>query len=297
MVNSWCRRLGLSVALLALSATAQAQNQSQPQIQPGGGAQGAAQEDVVVATIDGAPIRMSDVELAFRGLPAQYRNLPLPMIFGSLLQQLIDRELVAGAAEKANLTDDPEVAKRLALARRQVLQQAYLSRRVNPQLTEEKLRARYEKDIASKPGAEEVSARHILVATEEEAQAGVKALQEGADFAEQAKEKSIGPSGPRGGDLGFFKAEDMVPEFSQAAFALNAGETSAPVKTEFGWHVIRVDERRAQPVPTFEESAEELRQAVAQEVVAGIMEELRGKADIKTFNPDGTPQITPGGKQ
>ncbi|MEQ9638405.1 MAG: peptidylprolyl isomerase [Alphaproteobacteria bacterium] len=292
MINSWCRRLGLTAMLLTVSVAAQAQNQSTPQVRPGG-AQGAAAEDAVVATIDGAPIRMSDVELAFRGLPAQYRNLPLPMIFGSLVQQLIDRQLVANAAEAANLADDPEVANRLALARRQVLQQIYLARRVNPELSEDKLRARYEADIASKPGAEEVSARHILVATEEEADAVVTALKEGADFAEQAKEKSIGPSGPRGGDLGFFKAEDMVPEFSQAAFALQAGETSRPVKTEFGWHVIRVDERRAQPVPTFEESVDQLRQTMAQEVVAGVMEDLRGKAEIETFNADGTPQIAP----
>lgn len=293
MVNTWCRRLGLVVALLAVPAAAQAQAQGRPQVQPGGGAQ----EDVVVATIDGAPIRMSDVELAFRGLPAQYRNLPMPMIFGSLLQQLIDRQLVANAAEKAKLADDPEVAHRLALARRQVLQQAYLARRVNPELTEAKLRARYESDIASKPGAEEVSARHILVATEAEARAIQKALKEGADFAEQAKAKSIGPSGPRGGDLGFFKAEDMVPEFSKAAFALKVGEISEPVKTEFGWHIIRVDERRSQPVPSFEDSVDELRQTVAQEVVGKVMEDLRGKADIQTFNPDGTPQVQPGKKQ
>jgi peptidyl-prolyl cis-trans isomerase C len=262
---------------------AQAQSQAQP-----------ATEDAVVATIDGKEIRMSDVELAFQGLPAQYRNLPLPMVFGALLQQLIDRQLVADAAEASEIQDEPEVAKRLALARQSVLQQAYLSRRVEPALTEEKLRARYETDVASKPGAEEISARHILVASEEEARTVLKALREGADFAEEAKAKSIGPSGPRGGDLGFFKAEDMVPEFSQAAFALKAGEVSEPVKTEFGWHIIRVDERRAQPAPSFEDSVDELRQTVAQEEVAKIMEGLREKADIKTFNPDGTPQVTPG---
>lgn len=281
-------RRGVAAATLALSLLPAGHAAAQST------AQGAA-EDTVVALIDGQPIHMSEVELAFQGLPAQYRNLPLPMVFGALLQQLIDRKLVANAAEASDIGDEPDVAKRLELARQTVLQQAYLSRRVQPELTDEKLRARYERDIAGKPGAEEISARHILVASEEEARAVLKALREGADFAEQAKTKSIGPSGPRGGDLGFFKAEDMVPEFSQAAFALKAGELSEPVKTEFGWHIIRVDERRAQPAPSFEESVDELRNTVAQEVVAGVMEGLRGKAEIQTFNPDGTPQVAPGG--
>ena len=294
------RRRALAAALAfsltpTIPALAQQSQPAPPGVKPGAEeVKPGSEEDVVVATVDGAPIRMSDVELAFQGLPAQYRSLPLPMVFGALLQQLVDRKLVANAAEKSDIGDEPEVAKRLELARQSVLQQAFLSRRVEPKLTEENLRARYEKDIASKPGAEEISARHILVASEDEAKAVLKAIRDGADFAEQAKAKSIGPSGPRGGDLGFFKAEDMVPDFSQAAFALKEGEISEPVQTEFGWHVIKVDERREQPAPTFEDSADELRNTVAQEVVAEIMEGLREKADIKTFNPDGTPQVAPG---
>jgi peptidyl-prolyl cis-trans isomerase C len=186
------------------------------------------------------------------------------------------------------------VQRRLALARESVLQQIFLSRRVDPEITEDKLRARYDRDIAGKPGPEEVSARHILVRTEAEAREVAKALRDGADFAEQAKAKSIDPAAENGGDLGYFKAEDMVPEFSEAAFALKKGEISAPVQTKYGWHVIRLDDRRAQSAPSFEESVEDLRQTVAQEVVATVMQDLRGKAEVETFAPGGMPQVTPG---
>lgn len=261
---------------------------------PGTAAAQDASEDAVVARINDSEIRMSDVELAFQSLPAQYRQLPLPMIYGALLQQLVDRKLVAQAAEEQKLGEEPDVRRRLAQARESVLQQVYLSRKIDPQITEEKLRDRYDRDIAGKPGPEEVSARHILVRTEEEAEEVAEALRQGADFAEQAKAKSIDPAGQNGGDLGYFQAEDMVPEFSEAAFGLEKGETSGPVQTQYGWHIIRVDDRRTQPAPSFEESVDDLRQTVAQEIVAAVMQDLRDKADVETFAPGGTPEVTPG---
>jgi peptidyl-prolyl cis-trans isomerase C len=247
-------------------------------------------EDPVVATVDGAPVHRAEVEAAARSLPDQMRQMPMQMLYGVLLDRVIDFRLLANEAERQKVGDDPAVGPALAQARAAVLREFLVQREIEEGLTEEKLRARYEEKKAEEGFVrEEVHARHILVPTEDEAKAVIEELQGGADFAEVAEQRSTGPSGPAGGDLGFISREQVVPEFADAAFALNAGETSqAPVQTQFGWHVIDVVERR-NVEPTYDETAPQLRQELAREIVTALVEDLRGDAEIERFNMDGSP--------
>ena len=251
---------------------------------------GSAAEDPVVARVNGAEVRRSDVMLAIENLPQQYRQLPPEMLFGGVVSQIIDRKLVAQAAEKGKLGDDPVVKQRVASIRERVLQEAYLSREIEKEMTDGNLRARYENQVKNAPGREEVHARHVLVQNEADAKAVIEDLRKGDDFAEVAKKRSSGPSATNGGDLGYFTREQMVPEFAQAAFAMKKGEVSAaPVKTQFGWHVIKVEDRRTAPPPSFEDSVNDLRQEMAQELIQARMEALRKDAKIERFGPDGKP--------
>jgi peptidyl-prolyl cis-trans isomerase C len=247
-------------------------------------------DDPVVATVDGAPVHRAEVEAAARSLPDQMRQMPMQMLYGVLLDRVIDFRLLANEAERQKVGDDPAVGPALAQARAAVLREFLVQREIEEGLTEEKLRARYEEKKAEEGFVrEEVHARHILVPTEDEAKAVIEELQGGADFAEVAEQRSTGPSGPAGGDLGFISREQVVPEFADAAFALNAGETSqAPVQTQFGWHVIDVVERR-NVEPTYDETAPQLRQELAREIVTALVEDLRGDAEIERFNMDGSP--------
>lgn len=246
--------------------------------------------DPVVARVNGAEVRRSDVMLAIENLPQQYRQLPPEMLFGGVVSQIIDRKLVAQAAEKGKLGDDPVVKQRVASIRERVLQEAYLSREIEKEMTDNNLRARYEKQVKNAPGREEVHARHVLVQNEADAKGVIEDLRKGGDFAEMAKKRSSGPSAANGGDLGYFTREQMVPEFAEAAFAMKKGEVSAaPVKTQFGWHVIKVEDRRTAPPPSFEDSVNDLRQEMAQELIQARMEALRKDAKIERFGPDGKP--------
>ena len=162
-------------------------------------------------------------------------------------------------------------------------------------VTEEALRAAYARFLVDNPASQEIRARHILLKTEDEAKAVIAELQGGADFAELAKAKSQGPSAPTGGDLGFFTADKMVKPFSDAAYTMAEQEISAePVQTRFGWHVIKVEERRDQPRPTFEEKRQELEQEMTGEMIGNIIAGLRKDAKIEEMNLDGSPLTEPG---
>ena len=247
-------------------------------------------DNPVVATVDGAPVHRAEVEAAARSLPDQMRQMPMQMLYGVLLDRVIDFRLLANEAERQKVGDDPAVGPALAQARAAVLREFLIQRTIEEGLTDEKLRARYEEKKEQEGFVrEEVHARHILVPTEDEAKAVIEQLQGGADFAAVAQEHSTGPSGPGGGDLGFISREQVVPEFAEAAFALNAGETSQePVQTQFGWHVIDVLERRSVE-PTYDETAPQLRQELAREIVMALVEDLRSDAEIERFNMDGSP--------
>jgi peptidyl-prolyl cis-trans isomerase C len=278
----WAKQLVAALGILLLSTPVWAQQPS-------------ADEDTVVAIVDGVAIHRSELEEVARGLPEQFRQMPLQALYGILLDRVIDFRLLANAAERLEVADDPAVEAALARARADVLRDALVQQKIREETTADKLRERYEGLKQSEDFAqEEVHARHILTESEEEAKAVIEELQGGADFAALAEERSVGPSAQGGGDLGFFRREQMVPEFAEAAFALEPGEiTTEPVQTQFGWHVIKVLDRRTAE-PTFAESEPQLRQELARDIVTALVADLREDAEIERFNLDGTPlQVAP----
>lgn len=249
-----------------------------------------AAKDPVVATVNGQQIRLSELEVAQQSLPQQYRNMPLQAVFPALLDRIIDSKLVVQDGKKTKLTDDAAFKKRLAFVEEQVLQDYWIQREIAKKVTAEKLRQRYEERLKSMPAEEEVHARHILVATEDEAKALIAEIKKGVAFDKLAKEKSTDKaSGAEGGDLGWFKKSDMVKEFADAAFDLKKGQMSeTPVKTQFGYHVIQVEDRRKAPPPAYEELADQLREELAREVVTAQLDLMRAGAKIEKFNIDGS---------
>ncbi len=258
---------------------------------PVAAADDAADKDPVVATVDGTEIRLSELVEAQQLLPEQYRAMPLHVIYDPLLNSIIDSKLAAAEARRQKLQEDESIKREIALATERILEQNVVSRHIEEGLTDEALRTRYDEQIASFSSTDQIRARHILVETEDEAKKLIEELNGGADFAELAKEHSTGPSGPNGGDLGFFNKEEMVPEFAEAAFALEDGAiTQEPVQTQFGWHVIKTEEHRKSDPPSFEAVRDTLRQEMSQELHTSYMADLRSKATIERFNPDGTPR-------
>ncbi len=249
-----------------------------------------APKDPVVATVNGQPIRLSELEVAQQALPAQYRNVPLSSVFPALLDQMIDNKLVVADGRKNKIPDDPAFKKRMAFVEDQILQNFWLQREMAKRVTAEKMQQRYQERLKSTPAEEEVRARHILVSTEDEAKTLIAELKKGAAFDKLAKEKSTDKaSGAEGGDLGWFKKSDMVKEFADAAFALKKGElTDTPVKTQFGYHVIKLEDRRQAPPPTFDELADQIREELAREAVTQVLDQLRAGAKIEKFNIDGS---------
>ncbi|MGF1551964.1 MAG: peptidylprolyl isomerase [Paracoccaceae bacterium] len=243
-----------------------------------------------VATVNGEELRLGALAILKRELPQQYQQLPDEILAQGLTQQLVDQALMAEAAREAGIDEEPATAFALEARRRGVLAEAYMRREIGERLTEERLREAYEAQYADAEPAREIRASHILVESEEQAQEIRGRLDEGEDFAALAQEFGTDGTASRGGDLGFFAREDMVPEFAEAAFALDVGETGGPVESPFGWHLIRVVDSRERPVPPFEEVAPEIAQTLQQQIQRDIVDELRAEATIET--PEGA--VPPG---
>jgi peptidyl-prolyl cis-trans isomerase C len=287
MFHTICGAAALAVAVAVASPVlAQTADKKAPEPKAN-----AVSMETAMASVNGQVISMGDMMAARSALPAPYNQASMQELYEPLLREMIERRLIAAAAEKSKLFEDPAVARRLKENRARILQEEFLRRRIEPALSEEKLRARYQ-TMAQGSGEEEVHARHILVASKNDADAVVAELEKGAKFEDLAKTRSTGPSGSKGGDLGFFKKSAMVPEFADVAFSLQAGEVSEPVKTQFGWHIIKLEARRKSPPPPFESKVKELRQATVSEEVRKIVSDLSKDADIKTFNLDGSPRKT-----
>ena len=264
----------LLIALLSLPASSVLAAETKP--------------DPVVATVNGHEIHMSDVEQARRQLPPQAQQYPMNTVYKFLLKNLVDTHLTAVAARKDGLDKKTDIVKQVRRIEEQILHQAYLAERVSGALTDERLKGSYETYLKSSPVGEEGRARHILVQTREQAMEVIGRLQKGEDFAALAKSVSTGPSGKRGGDLGYFTAERMVPPFSKAAFATRPGSfTEKPVKTQFGWHVIKVEDKRTQKPKSFDEVKNKLRNQISKDLADAVVAELRKTADVQTFGPDG----------
>ncbi len=242
-----------------------------------------AQDDQVLATVNGAPITASDFAIATQTLGDSLNNVPEGQRDEMVLNLLIDMEILATAAEKDGFADDPVFKQRMDYLRAQALREIYMERKIGDAVSDEAVKARYDEEVAKLGPQEEVSARHILVEDEDTAKKLIEELNNGADFAKLAEENSTDPgSKTRGGALGFFRAGQMVPAFEEAAFALEPGQmTEAPVQSRFGWHIIKVEEKRPIAVPTFEEVADQIRQVLIREAYVSELDKLKQTATIE----------------
>jgi peptidyl-prolyl cis-trans isomerase C len=243
-------------------------------------------EGKVLATVNGKEITDVDVTALYETLPAQYKQAPKEFVEQQLLEQLVSMAVIGQAAEQEQMAEQEEFKERLNTVRDQLLQEFYLKEKIEEMVTDEVVRAEYDKFAAEFVPAEEVSARHILLKNAEEAADIIKLLDDGGDFAELAKEYSTGPSGPAGGDLGYFTKDRMVPEFAVVAFELPTGEyTKSPVKTQFGYHVIKVEDKRKTQPPAFEEKEAEIRGEKTNSMVTELIDELKAAASIVLLTP------------
>ncbi|WP_025030556.1 peptidylprolyl isomerase [Nitratireductor aquibiodomus] len=240
----------------------------------------------VLATVNGMEITEGDLAVAGEEYGAQFGNLPEPQRRAALLSALIEIRLLASQAEEKGLADGEDFAKRLAFLRQQALHAAFIEKVVDGAVSEDEVRASYDKQIADAPAVNEVRARHILVKTKEEAEAIIKQLEEGGSFEEIAKEKSTDGAAANGGDLGYFTSGQMVPEFEKAAFALNPGEYSKePTETQFGFHVIKVEDKRAKQPPAFDAVKDRVRSMLVREKYVEEVSALRDAAEVDVKDP------------
>jgi len=240
-----------------------------------------AQQDPVVARVNGFEIRQSDLAIAEDELG---QNIPGDSAEkrDALISYYADMILIARAAEAKGMGSTTDFARRLAFAKTKLLMDIYLQEEAKTAVTDAALRKVYDEAVKQMGKEEEVHARHILLETEDEAKAVVAELKKGGDFEKIAKEKSKDPSvAQNGGDLGFFTKEQMVPEFAEVAFKLPKGQISDPVKSQFGWHVIRTEDKRTKPVPEFEKVKPQLVQFVVRNAQAASITKLREGAKIE----------------
>ena len=284
---------GLSL-LVATAAQAQTSTTTPSTTQGGSTTQGATAPtpvagDPVVAIVNGKTLHRSDVIASAQSLPPQYRS-QIDAYFPALVDRLIDMTLMAEEGRKENLQDDPEVKRMVTNYEDQAMREVLLRRQLKDKLTDAALQAKYNEMVKGMKPQEELRASHILVPTEAEAKDIIAQLDKGADFAKLAKDKSKDPGATNGGDLGYFSDGEMVPEFWAAADKLNKGEyTKAPVKTQFGWHVILLTDKRTKPTPTYDQVKDQIKDNVTQEVIATYLGGLHKTAKIQKFAPDGKP--------
>src|SRR3984885_13035461 len=238
----------------------------------------------VLAKVNGADIRQSDMALAEEELGRSLEKMDPATKKENLLAFLIDMKIVAKAAEDKKIENNDDFKKRLAFARNRLLMDNLLAQEGKAALTDEAMKKVYDDAAKQITGEQEVHARHILVETEDEAKAIKAELDKGADFAELAKKKSKDPGASDGGDLGFFTKDQMVPEFSAVAFALEPGKISDPVKSQFGWHIIKVEEKRNRKAPDFDQVKAQIETYVTRKAQADYVAKLREGAKVERMD-------------
>lgn len=255
--------------------------------------------DPVVARVNGAEIHASDVAIAEEELGSQLPPMTSEAKRDYVVTYLADTLLVAQAAAKKNIAETEEFKRRMVFSRNRLLSEALLEQEAKAAVTEAAMREIYD-EAAKKVGAEkEVRASHILVETEQEAKAVLSDLKKGEDFAELAKKKSKDPSASKGGDLGYFTKDQMVPEFAEVAFSLEPGKVSEPVKSQFGWHIIRVDDQRARSMPEFDKVKDQIKNFLIRKAQTEMVAKLRAEARIERLDAKSPsePQGAPGEKK
>jgi peptidyl-prolyl cis-trans isomerase C len=274
--------LAMSAACLLVAVNTTTNAQTTPS-----DGQSAAPEPTVVATVNGKPITMLQVQKYAAQQAARGQQAPPPAV----LQELIQLELLGMEAERLKLDEQPAVAAELERQRTAVLANNMIRTKFESvEVSEAQLKEAYQAHLDSLP-KNEYKARHILLENKEQAVEVIQSLEDGADFAELAKEKSTGPSGPKGGDLGWFGLDSMVPAFGDALGKMSAGESSQePVETKFGWHVIKLEETRDVPEPAFEDMKRDLQNKVLNSRLQAYLQELTDAAKIEIKNP---PQQAP----
>ncbi|MCA6125617.1 peptidylprolyl isomerase [Bradyrhizobium sp. WSM 1704] len=244
----------------------------------------AAESDPVLAKVNGSEIRASDVALAEEELGPSLAQMDPATKKDNVLSFLIDMKIVSKAAEDKKVENTDEFKKRLAFTRNRLLMDSLLASEGKAATTDEAMKKVYDEAAKQITGEQEVRARHILVETEDEAKAVKAELDKGADFAELAKKKSKDPGAADGGDLGFFTKEQMVPEFSAVAFALEPGKISDPVKSQFGWHIIKVEEKRNRKAPDFAQVKAQIETYVTRKAQADYVSKLREAAKVERMD-------------
>lgn len=240
----------------------------------------------VVATINGQPITEADLALAEQDFSEELSKVPADQRRRSVLDVLIDLKLMANAATAAGLDKSDEFQRRVDLLRERALRNEFFRAEIDEKITDAAVKARYDAEIAKVTPQEEIQAAHILVQTEDEAKAIIKQLDAGGDFAAIAKEKSQDPgSAKMGGQLGYFTQGKMVPEFEKAAFALEVGKyTETPVKTQYGYHIIKITDKRKQPLPTYDQVKDQVRQLVLRDTFVNTVSTLRKDNKIEILD-------------
>jgi peptidyl-prolyl cis-trans isomerase C len=240
--------------------------------------------DPVLARANGVDIRQSDLALAEEDIGSAMPQMGPEQKRDYLITYLADVIVLAQAADQHQLANRGDVKQRIEFERHKALMEALLQDAGKAAMTDDAMHKVYNEAIKQTPNEQEVRARHILVATEGEAKDIEAQLKSGADFAKLAKEKSKDPGAAEGGDLGYFTKDQMVPEFAEAAFKLDKGQVSDPVKTQFGWHIIRVEGKRTKPTPTYDEVKGQLQNYVARRAQAELVDNLRKSATIERLD-------------
>jgi peptidyl-prolyl cis-trans isomerase C len=253
-----------------------------------------AQEDRVAVVVNGTEILLSEVRESVSSLPQQYQQMPYDALYPHLVERLVSMHLLAGDAVSQGLDKTEDFTRNLTALTMQLRERTALTDEIKKQVTEETIKVFYLDYVAALTEKEEVHARHILLKNKEDADKVIAELASGGDFESLAKEHSTGPSGPQGGDLGFFSNGQMVPAFEAAAFALEIGQyTEAPVETRFGWHIIKLEERRAMPVPSMADIGDKIREELIKKVEDAYMDRLMGQATVSRFDMNGDPMDAP----
>ncbi len=279
---------GLALPAFAQDTTAPAEASPPETAAPAQPAAAQPDPDKVVATIEGQPVTEADLAMALASVDQQYSQLPPEQRRAAAFMAVMEVKLLAARAIAEGLDKDPEFQRRMAFLRDRALHSEVIEKDVGAKITDADLKAAYDKQIAEMPPVNEVRARHILVKTKEEAEAIIKQLDEGAEFEKLANEHTTDPSGKTsGGDLGYFSAGQMVPEFEKAAFALEVGGfTKEPVQSQFGWHVIKLEDKRVQPPPALDAVKDQIRNLVYREKYFALVDELRGAGKVEISDPD-----------
>ena len=243
-------------------------------------------EDKAVASVNGYEIKTSEVRMAFDDVIGQLPNMPAKLRFPFVVEFLIERHLLAQVAAKEGIGDSDDYKRRLAAYQAKALRDSYLAQKIAPAVTEEEIKAAYDKESAKVKQTERVRARHILVASEKEANDIEEKLKAGSKFEDLAKQYSLDGSKDYGGDLGYFTAPEMVPAFSDAAFKLKVGEISPPVKTDYGWHVIRMDDRKMGAAQPYDQVKSAIRNVLVRDKVQALLASLQGTAKVEILDED-----------